>query len=250
MLLPLMLRSMSQKFMFLQAAMTRQNDEKTKREAKGKSPIELSIGVKDLSDDFEEFFDNSTNGVNAANLMENLYLWILLNDDPYMPALEDITYSDNKEDVVVEADFSNLETNITFSPILTTRVHKDHHVTQIIGHTQEEGIDYEEVFAPIARIEAIRLFLAYASFMGLWYIKWMSKVLFFIEPLKKKCMFVNLHDLKTLIILIRGKIDQTLFIKKLKGDILLVQVYVDDIIFGSTNKDLCKAFEKLMKDKF
>nr|GEZ35443.1 hypothetical protein [Tanacetum cinerariifolium] len=49
---------------------------------------------------------------------------------------------------------------------------------------------------------------------------------------------------------VRGKIDQTLFIKKQKGDILLVQVYVDDIIFGSTNKDLCKAFEKLMKDKF
>nr|GEX01170.1 putative ribonuclease H-like domain-containing protein [Tanacetum cinerariifolium] len=48
----------------------------------------------------------------------------------------------------------------------------------------------------------------------------------------------------------RGKIDQTLFIKKKKGDILLVQVYVDDIIFGSTNKELCKAFEKLMKDKF
>nr|GFC62012.1 hypothetical protein [Tanacetum cinerariifolium] len=48
----------------------------------------------------------------------------------------------------------------------------------------------------------------------------------------------------------RGKIDQTLFIKKKKGDILLVQVYIDDIIFGSTNKDLCKAFEKLMKDKF
>ncbi|GJV24752.1 putative ribonuclease H-like domain-containing protein [Tanacetum coccineum] len=48
----------------------------------------------------------------------------------------------------------------------------------------------------------------------------------------------------------RGKIDQTLFIKKQKGDILLVQVYVDDIIFGCTNKDLCTGFEKLMKDKF
>ncbi|GJV59591.1 putative ribonuclease H-like domain-containing protein [Tanacetum coccineum] len=48
----------------------------------------------------------------------------------------------------------------------------------------------------------------------------------------------------------RGKIDQTLFIKKQKRDILLVQVYVDDIIFGSTNKDLCTGFEKLMKDKF
>nr|GEU93216.1 putative ribonuclease H-like domain-containing protein [Tanacetum cinerariifolium] len=48
----------------------------------------------------------------------------------------------------------------------------------------------------------------------------------------------------------RGTIDQTLFIKKQKGDILLVQIYVDDIIFGATNKDLCKSFEKLMKDKF
>ncbi|GKB46259.1 putative ribonuclease H-like domain-containing protein [Tanacetum coccineum] len=48
----------------------------------------------------------------------------------------------------------------------------------------------------------------------------------------------------------RGKIDQTLFIKKQKGDILLVHIYVDDIIFGSTNKDLCTGFEKLMKDKF
>nr|GFA61614.1 hypothetical protein [Tanacetum cinerariifolium] len=48
----------------------------------------------------------------------------------------------------------------------------------------------------------------------------------------------------------RGKIDQTLFIKRQKGDILLVQIYVDNIIFGSTNKDLFKASEKLMKDKF
>nr|GEW07212.1 hypothetical protein [Tanacetum cinerariifolium] len=109
-----------------------------------------------------------------------------------------------------KADFFNLETNITVSLIPTTRVHKDHPVTQIIeepkrvqqalkdpswievmqeellqfkmqkvwvlvdlpngkraiGHTQEEGIDYEEVFTPFARIEDIRLFLAYASFMG------------------------------------------------------------------------------------
>nr|GEV80078.1 hypothetical protein [Tanacetum cinerariifolium] len=53
-------------------------------------------------------------------------------DDPNMPELEDITYSD-KEDVGAEADFTNLETTITVSPIPTTRFHKDHPVTQIIG---------------------------------------------------------------------------------------------------------------------
>nr|GEY26644.1 putative ribonuclease H-like domain-containing protein [Tanacetum cinerariifolium] len=48
----------------------------------------------------------------------------------------------------------------------------------------------------------------------------------------------------------RGTIDQTLFIKKQQKDILLVQIYVDDIIFGVTNKALCESFEKMMKDKF
>nr|GEU86645.1 hypothetical protein [Tanacetum cinerariifolium] len=85
-----------------------------------------------------------------------------LPDDPNMTELEDTTYSDDEEDVGAEADFTNLETTITVSPIPTTRVHKNHPVTQING----EGIDYEDVFAPVARIEAISLFLAYAFFMG------------------------------------------------------------------------------------
>nr|GFD22208.1 hypothetical protein [Tanacetum cinerariifolium] len=54
-----------------------------------------------------------------------------LPDDPDMPELEDITYSDDEDDVGAEADFNNLETCMTVSPIPTTRVHKDHPVTQI-----------------------------------------------------------------------------------------------------------------------
>nr|GEW71387.1 hypothetical protein [Tanacetum cinerariifolium] len=148
---------------------------------------------------------NSTNSFNAAGPSDNAV---------NMPVLEDIIYSDDEEDVGAEADFSNLETSITVSLIPTTRVYKDHPVTQIIGdltsapqtrsmarmvkeqepkrvlqalkdpswieamqeellqfkmqkgHIQEEDIDYEEAFAPVARIEAIWLFLAYASFMG------------------------------------------------------------------------------------
>nr|GEZ84662.1 ribonuclease H-like domain-containing protein [Tanacetum cinerariifolium] len=54
-------------------------------------------------------------------------------DDPDMPALKDIVYSDDEKDVGAEADFLNLETNISVSHIPTTRVYKDYHVTQIIG---------------------------------------------------------------------------------------------------------------------
>ncbi|GJT07698.1 putative ribonuclease H-like domain-containing protein, partial [Tanacetum coccineum] len=131
------------------------------------------------------------------------------------------------------------------------------------GHRQEEGIDYEEVFAPVARIEAIRLFLAYDSFMGFMVYQMDVKSAFLYGTIEgslresQRFMLSTHQDLKIALNLPdkcngfkRGKIDQTLFIKKQKGDILLVQVYVDDIIFGSTNKELYTAFEKLMKDKF
>nr|GEZ57405.1 hypothetical protein [Tanacetum cinerariifolium] len=69
-------------------------------------------------------------------------------NDPNMPELEDITYSDDDDDVGAEADFNNLETSITVSPIPTTRVHKDHLVTQIIGDlssaTQTRSMTREE----------------------------------------------------------------------------------------------------------
>nr|GFA35376.1 retrovirus-related Pol polyprotein from transposon TNT 1-94 [Tanacetum cinerariifolium] len=176
---------------------TKKHDDKAKRDAKGKKPIGLPTGVRDLRAKFEEFFSNITNRVNAAsapvnaarpnptnsfNTVSPFDTVISLNfritrkssfvdpykypDDPDMPDLEDIVYSDDEENVGAEADFSNLETNISVSPIPTTRVYKHHHVTQIIGTYPEEGIDYDEVFAPVARIEAIRLFLVYASFMG------------------------------------------------------------------------------------
>ena len=48
----------------------------------------------------------------------------------------------------------------------------------------------------------------------------------------------------------RGKIDSALFIKRVGEHILLVQVYVDDIIFGSTNKSLCEGFASIMQSEF
>nr|GEZ83545.1 hypothetical protein [Tanacetum cinerariifolium] len=151
------------------------------------------------------------------------------------------------------------------------------------GHTQEEGIDYDEVFAPVARIEAIRLFLAYASFKDfvVYQIDVKSAFLYgrikeevyVCQPLgfkdpnfpdkvyKMEKTLYRLHQaprawyetLSTYVLdngFYRGQIDKTLFIKRHKDDIMLVQVYVDDIIFGSTKKELSTEFEKLMHDKF
>ncbi|GJX33715.1 putative ribonuclease H-like domain-containing protein [Tanacetum coccineum] len=136
---------------------------------------------------------NNTNNVNAVSSTVNAAVIevnvvdpktsIELPNDPNMPELEDIVYSDDDEDVGAEVDMNNLDAFMPVSPIPTTRIHKDHPVEQIIrdlnslpqtrrmtknlkehGYTQEEWIDYDEVFALVARIEAIRLFLAYASF--------------------------------------------------------------------------------------
>nr|GEU56926.1 hypothetical protein [Tanacetum cinerariifolium] len=381
------------------SAQSKKHDDKTKKEAKGKSLVESFTGYRNLSVEFEDFSDNSINEVNPAGTLVPTVGQISPNStntfsaagpsnaaaspihrkslcidtsqlpgDPDMPKSEDITYSNDEDDVGAEADFNNLETSITVSPILTTRVYKDHLVTKIIGdlssatqtrsmarvakdqgglshmfnddfHTcmfacfllqeepkrvhqalkdpswieamqeellqfkmqkvwvlvdlpygkrvigtkwgfrnkkdergivvknkarlvaqgyiQEEGIDYEEVFALVSRIEAIRLFLAYVSFIGFMVYQMDDKSDFMYGTIKEEvyvCQPLGFEDPDY-----PNKVYKV--VKELyglhqaprawkKGHILLVQIYVDDIIFGLTNKDLCKSFEKLMKAKF
>nr|GEZ22826.1 hypothetical protein [Tanacetum cinerariifolium] len=250
------------------SAQTKKHDDKTKIEAKGKSLFELSTGYRNLRADFDNFPNNSINEVNAAGTLvpavgKSSYVdTSQYPDDPNMPELEYITYSDDEKDVVAEADFTNLETTIT-----------------------EEGIDYDEVFALVVRIEAIRLFLAYASFIGFIVYQMNVKSAFlygtieedvyvyqppgFKDPdyLDKVYKVVNalygLHQAprawyKTLANYLlengfqRGKIDQTLFIKRQKGDILLVQIYVDDIILGLLIKTLKQKLNEIFisQDKY
>ncbi|GJU25482.1 uncharacterized mitochondrial protein-like protein [Tanacetum coccineum] len=161
-------------------------------------------------------------------------------------------------------DINNLDTTIQVSPNPTTRIHKDHPLSQVIGDLQsaiqtrkmlknleEHGKNPKSAFLYGKIKEEVyvcqpprfedqdfpdRLYKVEKALYGLhqapraWY-----------ETLSTYLLDNGFQ---------RGKIDKTLFIKRHKGDIFLVQVYVDDIIFGSTKKELCIAFEKLMQEKF
>nr|GFB31022.1 retrovirus-related Pol polyprotein from transposon TNT 1-94 [Tanacetum cinerariifolium] len=117
------------------SAQSRKQDDKTKKKAKGKSHVKSFTGYRDLSAEFEDCFNNSSNEVNAAGTIVPTVGQNSSNStNPFSDAeLEDITYSDDENDVGAEADFNNLETSITVSPIPTTRIRKDHHVSQIVG---------------------------------------------------------------------------------------------------------------------
>ncbi|GJY44041.1 putative ribonuclease H-like domain-containing protein [Tanacetum coccineum] len=113
---------------------------------------------------------------------------------------------------------------------------------------KKKVLTIKKFFAPVARIEAIRLFLAYASFMGFRVYQMDVKSAFLYGTIKEEVYVTQPPGFKDPDN--PDKVYKILFIKNQKGDILLVHDYVDDIIFGSTNKELCAGFEKLIKDKF
>nr|GEX91791.1 hypothetical protein [Tanacetum cinerariifolium] len=315
-------------------------------EKKPESKVNVSPSrFRNLSAEFEYFSDNSINKVNVVVTLVPTVRQISPNstntfsvagpsnvaasptrrksscidasqlpDVHDMPELEDITYFDDQDDVGAEADFNNLETSITVSPIPTIRVHKDHHVTQIIGDLSSatqtrsmetvakdqeepkrvhqalkdpswiqamqeellqfkmqkvwvlvdmpygkkllEGIDYEEVFAPVARIEAIRLFLPYSSFMGFMVYQMDVKSAFLYGTIKEEvyvCQPLGFEDPDypdKVYKVVNALYDLHQAPRAWYETLVNYLLENDDIIFGSTNKDLCKSFEKLMKDKF
>ncbi|CAJ2638249.1 unnamed protein product [Trifolium pratense] len=151
------------------------------------------------------------------------------------------------------------------------------------GYSQQEGIDYTETFAPVARLEAIRLLLSYAVNHGITLYQmdvksaflngFISEEVYVKQPpgfedvsnpehvfkLKKslyglkqapRAWYDRLSNFLLEKGFEKGKVDCTLFRKTTKEDILIIQIYVDDIIFGSTNASLCKNFSKIMQDEF
>ncbi|GJW70798.1 retrovirus-related pol polyprotein from transposon TNT 1-94 [Tanacetum coccineum] len=150
-------------------------------------------------------------------------------------------------------------------------------------YAQEEGVDFEESFAPVARLEAVWIFVAYAAHKSFLIYQMDVKTAFLNGPLKEEVYvaqpegFVDPDHPEKVYLLrkalyglkqaprawydelsnflmskgfTKGTIDPTLFKIKYEEDILLVQIYVDDIIFGSTNPKYSKRFEKLMHSRF
>nr|GFC17662.1 retrovirus-related Pol polyprotein from transposon TNT 1-94 [Tanacetum cinerariifolium] len=136
------------------------------------------------------------------------------------------------------------------------------------GYHQEEGIDFEESFAPVSRMEAIRIFLAYAAHKSFIVSQMDVKTAFLHGSLKedvnvcqpegfidadhsshvyklKKALYglkqaprAWYDELSKFLLqnhFFKGTIDLTLFIRRFQDEILVVQIYVDDIIFGSTH---------------
>ncbi|GKB85111.1 retrovirus-related pol polyprotein from transposon TNT 1-94, partial [Tanacetum coccineum] len=151
------------------------------------------------------------------------------------------------------------------------------------GYSQEEGIDFEESFAPFAQLEAIRIFIAFAAHMNMIIYQIHVKTAFlngilceevyvsqpdgFVDPENPNHVYKvkrALYHLKQaprawygllLSFLLshkftKGTIDPTLFVKRKGKDILLVQIFVDDIIFASTKTELCDSFSKITCSTF
>ncbi|GJY55599.1 retrovirus-related pol polyprotein from transposon TNT 1-94 [Tanacetum coccineum] len=151
------------------------------------------------------------------------------------------------------------------------------------GYRQEEGIDFEESFAPVARLEAIRIFLAFAAHMNMVVYQMDVKTAFLNGNMREEVYvsqpdgFVDkdnpnhVYKLKKALYRLKqaprawydmlssflisqdfskGSVDPTLFIRREGKELLLVQIYVDDIIFAASTPELCNLFAKITCSKF
>jgi hypothetical protein len=150
-------------------------------------------------------------------------------------------------------------------------------------YAQVAGLDFEETFAPVARLESIQILLAYAAHHSFKLFQMDVKSTFLNEPIKEevyveqppgleddrypdhlyklskalyglkqapRARYECLRDFITTNAFKVGKADPTLFTKTCAGDLFVYQIYVDDIIFGSTNQKSCEEFSRVMMQKF
>jgi hypothetical protein len=151
------------------------------------------------------------------------------------------------------------------------------------GFTQIEGLDFDETYAPVARLESIRILLAFATHHDFKLYQMDVKSAFLNGPISKlvyveqppgfedskfpnhvyklqkalygfkqapRAWYECLKDFLLKKGFEIGKADPTLFTRKIDKDIFVCQIYVDDIIFGSTNQSWCEEFSRIMTKRF
>jgi hypothetical protein len=151
------------------------------------------------------------------------------------------------------------------------------------GYAQVAGLDFEETFAPVARLESIQILLAYAAHHSFRLFQMDVKNTFLNGPIKEevyvehppgfeddrypdhvyklskvlyglkqapRAWYECLRDFLISNAFKVGKVDPTLFTKTCNGDLFVCQIYIDDIIFGSTNQKTCEEFSRVMMQKF
>ncbi|GJZ15618.1 retrovirus-related pol polyprotein from transposon TNT 1-94 [Tanacetum coccineum] len=118
------------------------------------------------------------------------------------------------------------------------------------GFRQEEGINFEESFALVGRIEAIHISVANAANKNMMVFQMDVKTTFLNGELKEEVYVSQPEGFVDQEYPFMCAVDPTLFTRKAGNDLLLVQIYVDDIIFASTNTALCNEFANLMTTKF
>nr|GEU84486.1 hypothetical protein [Tanacetum cinerariifolium] len=194
------------------SAQSKEHDDMRMKEAKGKSPVESVTGYRDLNAEFQDCSENSSNEVpTASSTVLTVRQKSLNNTNTFSAAgLENIIYSDDEDIVGAEADFNNLESSI---PVYRDKKDKRGIMIRNKARLIAQGHTHEE------GIDYEESAFIYGT----------------IEEEVYVCQPPGFEDPDH---------------PNKKGHILLVQIYVDDIIFGATNKDLCRSFEKLMKDKF
>ncbi|GJV53399.1 retrovirus-related pol polyprotein from transposon TNT 1-94 [Tanacetum coccineum] len=163
-----------------------------------------------------------------------------MNNDPFfgIPILENDSEASSSDDIptVVHTATPNSE-HVKLDEMGGILKNKARLVAR--GYHQEEGINFEESFAQLARLDAIRIFLVYAAHINM-----------IVYQMDVKTAFLNGILREEVYEFSKGTVDPTLFIRRQGKDILLVQIYVDDIIFASTTPELCDQFSKIMCSKF
>ncbi|GKC36747.1 putative ribonuclease H-like domain-containing protein, partial [Tanacetum coccineum] len=192
-------------------------------------------------------------------------------DDSDIPPLEDIYQNSTDgifttssfDDEGAVADFTNMETVVNVSPIPTSRIHSTHPKVLILGDPNSAV----QTRSKVNKSSGAHAFISYKISEALEDESWVAAIgtsglsnkMIKEELLSEVKQGLSNVDVKMSSFMAkvmkenryrRGTIDKTLFLKKDKHDIILVQVYVDDIIFGSTKKSWCDEFEALMKSRF